>query len=72
MGVGINEKLIHQILIRKKCNILWNRDDNASMNITFIAKRIWQGKDRPKAFCRTRQSLILNVAAASHPSEMTA
>ncbi|RCH93528.1 hypothetical protein CU097_009585 [Rhizopus azygosporus] len=47
-----NGKKSHSILDCKICNILWNRDTNASKNMLDISWAIWRGEGRPSVFIR--------------------
>ena len=47
-----NSILKHGVLICKKCNALWNRDENSSRNIYKIAFNAINKKDRPTYLCR--------------------
>ncbi|KAL1933598.1 hypothetical protein VTP01DRAFT_7688 [Rhizomucor pusillus] len=40
----------HGILDCQTCGMLWNRDTNASKNMYFIARKVWEGFGRPQAF----------------------
>ncbi|PHZ13508.1 uncharacterized protein RHIMIDRAFT_120980 [Rhizopus microsporus ATCC 52813] len=46
------KKKSHSILDCKACNILWNRDANASRNMLDISWAICRGKERPSVFTR--------------------
>ena len=45
----------HGVLICKKCNALWNRDENSSRNIYKIAFNAINKKDRPTYLCRSKK-----------------
>ncbi|MBT3680241.1 MAG: hypothetical protein HOG13_08060, partial [Candidatus Marinimicrobia bacterium] len=47
--------LKHGVLICKKCNALWNRDENSSRNIYKIAFNAINKKDRPTYLCRSKK-----------------
>ncbi|KAL4213950.1 hypothetical protein AB4K20DRAFT_1761418, partial [Rhizopus microsporus] len=47
-----NGKKSHSILDCKICNILWNRNINASKNMLDISLAIWRGEGWPWAFIR--------------------
>jgi hypothetical protein len=47
--------LKHGVLICKKCNALWNRDENSSRNIYKIAYNAINKKERPSYLCRQKK-----------------
>ncbi|KAL1931137.1 hypothetical protein VTP01DRAFT_10274 [Rhizomucor pusillus] len=53
----------HGIIDCQNCGMLWNRDVNASMNMYYIASRVWQGLGRPEPFVRptSNQPTTANV-----------
>jgi hypothetical protein len=47
--------LKHRVLICKKCNALWNRDENSSRNIYKIAYNAINKKERTSYLCRQKK-----------------
>ena len=42
----------------KKCSLIHNRDKNSALNMYKIVKSIYEGKGRPKIYCRDKKPLI--------------
>jgi len=52
----MNDSILkHGVLICKKCNALWNRDENSSRNIYKIAYNAINKKERPSYLCHQKK-----------------
>ena len=55
-----NDQLLWKLLRCKsvKCSTVHNRDHNAARNMLNIVKSIFEGKGRPKKYCRNEQQKL--------------
>ena len=62
-------QLIHGLTICKnmKCYKIWNRDENGSSNMYWIAKSVIEGKGRPTSLRRTQNECDITSNARLNP-----